>query len=707
LDLLKRIEGLTPGRQFYPVHMQVMQRVHWDANLPFTSQSAEFHVAVDRLFDIARRMKLLQSEDAYVDPPELASVNACLLRRDMIRTSVYQVDGFGAEHYTHGFDRDYDARAGVSDPQRGSQCSVAAQMILRNQPALHSSIHANELLDSVRKKHLHNATVHGRNSQLEPDMLRYDARWLEKPASFLPTRWCNLHSLLTTSPQKFNKFDLMIWLSTIAFAESTDLTVVQVLAAFYNCPDLALVQIPTAATFELKEGASPTLAEVEELVKICRPFHTCPEASLPKLANESGHQWNVRRDKQYRWNNSQAAKAFAREIHSQWPTAEPTTPRIQSAQTYLNTETAMSNVRRMFEKWHDNLLFYQYLEAISRVTARQSVVCAMIKHHYVVNIQDDPTKICGSSFYGISDIFNLETPTFPAACKSSLKPMLLAPNRTTIHQSTAMDFTQLSACIRYANMCAAIRAHDLYLPVPPAILQIPIEQLDIKEDNTKSKTRLNILCEKLNKGAGSSREEEYIEDLRHSCNSLGLQEEKCRVRTDALNVVDTLETYLEGCRRYLREMNAILRSLAFTGDGIAAHTIQCPRISPIFWLRQLNRDRFNSLDQGWKEVVISYGLAVTELHRARRLMALSSNPIELAEELRNHGHQNWSPLEFPETLLLEAENGLLVREVQEEIAKQMRCPPDDKNSVMQLNMGEGKSSVIVPIIASYLAQGEL
>lgn len=33
-------------------------------------------------------------------------------------------------------------------------------------------------------------------------------------------------------------------------------------------------------------------------------------------------------------------------------------------------------------------------------------------------------------------------------------------------------------------------------------------------------------------------------------------------------------------------------------------------------------------------------------------------------------------------------------------------PPDGKHSVMQLNMGEGKTSVIVPIVAAELANGE-
>lgn len=246
-------------------------------------------------------------------------------------------------------------------------------------------------------------------------------------------------------------------------------------------------------------------------------------------------------------------------------------------------------------------------------------------------------------------------------------------------------------------------------PLRPRPLQIPIEQKTIDGRNNLAQSRLTSLCRKLRIGANSSREKDYILDLRDSCDSLALQEAKFQVRADISNgkLVMLLETYLGNCKRYFEEINTLLRKLVQYGDEIAARIGQSPRISPSTWLRQLNRDRFDFLTQDWKKVVIQYGLAVTELYRARRLVALSSHPHELAEELQNRGHQNWSPMEFPETLLLEAESGLLVRELQEEIAKQMRCPPNNANSVMQLNMGEGKSSVLVPIIATFLAQGEL
>ena len=228
------------------------------------------------------------------------------------------------------------------------------------------------------------------------------------------------------------------------------------------------------------------------------------------------------------------------------------------------------------------------------------------------------------------------------------------------------------------------------------------------ESSNQTISRLTSLFRKLRKGDESSREKDYILDLRESCDSLAQQEAKFQVRADMSNskLVTLLETYLNDCRRFFEDVNSLLLKLVQSGDKIATQIGQSPRISPTFWLRQLNRDRFDHLPEDWKEIVIKYGLAVTELHRARRLMALSSHPQELAEELRNRGHLNWSPMDFPETLLLEAESGLLVREVQEEIAKKMRCPPDNANAVMQLNMGEGKSSVIVQIIAAFLAQGE-
>lgn len=47
-----------------------------------------------------------------------------------------------------------------------------------------------------------------------------------------------------------------------------------------------------------------------------------------------------------------------------------------------------------------------------------------------------------------------------------------------------------------------------------------------------------------------------------------------------------------------------------------------------------------------------------------------------------------------------------IRRVQVDVANEMISPRSGKNTAMQLNMGEGKSSMIVPISAAVLADGD-
>ena len=63
---------------------------------------------------------------------------------------------------------------------------------------------------------------------------------------------------------------------------------------------------------------------------------------------------------------------------------------------------------------------------------------------------------------------------------------------------------------------------------------------------------------------------------------------------------------------------------------------------------------------------------------------------DLINKPQNPGHTNWHPRDHPESLLLEIESGIMIREVQEQIAAYVTSPSSGKNVVMQLNMGEGK-----------------
>jgi len=56
--------------------------------------------------------------------------------------------------------------------------------------------------------------------------------------------------------------------------------------------------------------------------------------------------------------------------------------------------------------------------------------------------------------------------------------------------------------------------------------------------------------------------------------------------------------------------------------------------------------------------------------------------------------------------LHQVQGNFLIRRSQAEIAREMMSPGSGENTVMQVNMGEGKSSVIIPIVAAALADGK-
>jgi hypothetical protein len=246
------------------------------------------------------------------------------------------------------------------------------------------------------------------------------------------------------------------------------------------------------------------------------------------------------------------------------------------------------------------------------------------------------------------------------------------------------------------------------MPCEPTILNAA---QPLSSNTSNSREKLEKLCCSLENYARSRTEKDYVQQLRASCTAL-VEEvgSSSQLFSVAVGFPVLLQKSLCDCKAFFEDFNhALAKCVEENGtfsDRIELCTDHAIRLSPQFWLRQLHRDRFESLSDAWKSIIIRYGVAVTHLHRAQRLVALSNTPADLYEELRHVGHSNWDPLQFPETLLLEAESGIMVRKEQELIASHMRFPKNEDNTVLQLLMGGGKSSTIVPILAAHLTDRE-
>jgi len=86
---------------------------------------------------------------------------------------------------------------------------------------------------------------------------------------------------------------------------------------------------------------------------------------------------------------------------------------------------------------------------------------------------------------------------------------------------------------------------------------------------------------------------------------------------------------------------------------------------------------------------------------------------QAVRELQQVRSTRWSPSKFPEWALFEVEQGITIRDIQADVAVEMmgNCEqPGDSTSAstsycLQLNMGEGKTSVILPIICASWPMG--
>ncbi|KAI0296907.1 hypothetical protein B0F90DRAFT_1744138 [Multifurca ochricompacta] len=131
-----------------------------------------------------------------------------------------------------------------------------------------------------------------------------------------------------------------------------------------------------------------------------------------------------------------------------------------------------------------------------------------------------------------------------------------------------------------------------------------------------------------------------------------------------------------------------------------------PRISPRSILRQLAHDRIRTLPDGWKIAITRYATAFLQYQQSQRLLEFFSRQ-QYEELIREAGTvcRDVAADSTPDWLLIQIEANILARPIQLTVAREMISPSSKRNISLQLNMGEGKSSVIVPFVASSLASG--
>lgn len=168
---------------------------------------------------------------------------------------------------------------------------------------------------------------------------------------------------------------------------------------------------------------------------------------------------------------------------------------------------------------------------------------------------------------------------------------------------------------------------------------------------------------------------------------------------DLQRCVDALETRsnppTEQIRNALRPRTVGEEALSYAGLW--------PSRGPQSLLSLLSFPLRHQLDVDWLKAIVGYAEALVATQRDRRKLKHLGLDAEGASETANRGGEGWEAVAYPDWLLIQLDADLLIRPVQASIAQEMMHPSSKQNITMQLNMGEGKSSVsAIYALFSYL-----
>ena len=647
-SILQSIADLSPTRSYYPAHERVMQVVEWSPSLSFLSQHGKFQAAAQDLLDRYDRYKLFapQCDEAV---PVLKKGSSGLALRDAIRSSTYRTAGFGAERFTVDFDRVYSGRDQWKESPASLRVVAMASSVLSKSRSPDDSITSN-LPNLVWQYLAQGSPLNNTGVSVNTSELVYDAKWLLSSQDYIAENFVNLHC--TFLEMTLNKFNIIMWFSSLAYSSSANIPILSILSALFSDSSIAQKSFPPRRIFQISKGVKLDKTVISHAVKdASEGFNGSPDAKIPREPQEPGPRWKQRQQSSFSRNQKAALQKLVNDLTAQWPCdhLDSSLVIIGSAawSVYFHTTSAVAIAEPILKSWYDNGLLRKYIEKIAEdLPTPHTITC---RQGLSLNARSWDNSH-SPRFVGINDLFSVPAP-LPSEVNSP-------------------DLTWL------------------------------VLKAERPEDNHAS---LADLIANLGCAASSEYEASYVDGLSQSRSLLGAFNKPSSLQKGIQEIKSILSVQKTHFETQLEETySAILEAMGKSRARLRGELHHWPRLSPTLILRQLSRDAWGKLSSEWKDCIVNYGLTLCYLQQTERRLLCCDNPAALMKELENTGRANWRPEQHPEYLLMEIEANITIRKVQQDVAEHM-SGHEGSNGVMQLNMGEGKSSVIVPMVVTSLA----
>ncbi|KAL8755210.1 MAG: hypothetical protein Q9184_004869 [Pyrenodesmia sp. 2 TL-2023] len=640
--LLELVAGLTPQRTFYPTHLRVMQHVNWHESLSPFSQHGDFQQLAEEILSYTQQFSIFYT-DADLPRALRSSGDASLLRRARLRNATYLNAEYGGNERSLDFDMEYKGRDGALNAGQATLVFDISSLIASWSQDL--AIPSYQLGDRWNSW----GTVYGIGTTFNFSPSISDLLHLSYSSS-----WAPLYGYCRRATQDDARFKLMFLFSIIAYGSKTpSVDDLKILLAFATNPSLQLLpQFPDYSSFTLSRGS--TLDNKELRSTINAYMKGGPDSWRGTTKAERRQERS-----EYQKVASLHLDTITKSCADQWPCKAPT--HIKSTYSpWIETKKATTAVQNLFAEWFRNRECRQHLELIQN--SLNAMAPAIVRFTYELTewhqVEPIPRANANPPLPTLEDLMASRSPIMP-----NIPPIFNDKQDARVLESN-QDLRSL-----IINFDTGSQTYDTLL------------RTQYKNDLLKSLDAFQTHEETIS----PSEIPHYTQ--KRATGHLDLCQRQCLLGLDLL------------CGE-LQPQEPVFEMLKIAGlwprlrlrDFLSAISSVSPTVAP----------------PEWKKGIVALGIGVTVMQRARRLVlaAEKGDALSFFKEFENPGRLGWSAHDRPDWLLVEIENDLLVRPIQARVALEMIEPSTSANTLMQLNMGEGKSSVIIPLIAAVLANGE-
>ncbi|RDB23570.1 hypothetical protein Hypma_009270 [Hypsizygus marmoreus] len=663
-DILRRISDLVPERVWYPDHLKVMETIRW-RKIPPLAQHWGFDARVKSIlqFDtelsifkpedtqLARKLRAPKSNDMYLQTRS-ASLNRYLYPTDY---------AYHDPHTVH--DKRYPslnriiAHRSSTAVDRATLVAHTSALVQRWPDRLHTTPDLWSRLESF------GTLSNDSGSRLS---LSYRSSFLD---TTLAAIWIPFYDKCRTSWRTEARFQLGFSLPAMVYGSPGHVDIVPTMLSFATLRQFSAIDPPPWTTYNLRLGISPNKHELHSIItEFALPLDQCPSRNLPRQANETLYE-HIKRQEEHR------VAAYTPQVESlvgilvaQWPCSEPLVPQTSGPRFSLIDLTTSELQRRVgekFQNWFRNLEFRSYVARVQEILNNAHLA--------------SPTVI------PLGVIPHYSIPTSQNSLHTSENGQHMALLGELISQRNPVHVT-------------------LRLP-PPPLRPTHMHYRD------PSMSKLQSLLAEFTTDPLLLRNR-YGRALEDSHRSYNHRQNAAQVisSTVPFSPKDLLD-YYQSCTLYVADLLGSIAEVLSPTDAVENSTYvagQWPRVTMRSLLGLLSETCQANLTERWKATILLLAQSLVRLQHAQRLVhfAFHGSMEDFLKELENDRfEEDIAYTKYPEWLLIQIDGNFAIRPIQSLVAEEMMTPSLNRNSILQLNMGEGKSSVIVPLIASSLADG--